>query len=102
MGNGTGVATNYGEGGGLQNGRGGGGSFTPTIRVAEKFKRCLRRGTKRFEVVLTRELEDVAILMWGWGHEKFYPVLRRGRQKQFWICDFPILEPRRHPPPCHN
>ena len=47
-------------------------------------------GTKSFEVVLTRELEVLAIVMVG-GHNKFYPVLRGGGRKKFRTCDFPIL-----------
>ena len=43
---------------------------------AERILSMLKGGTKRFRVVLTRELEVLAILK-GW-REKFYPVLFRG------------------------
>ena len=45
---------------------------------AEKVLAMLKGGTKSFEVVLTRELEVLAIVMGG------------GRKK-FWTDDFPIL-----------
>ena len=60
-------------------------------------------GTQSFEVVLTQELEVLAILMevGGGGHQKF-PSFKRGARKivvcleggggrkKFWTCDFPI------------
>ena len=74
--------------------------FNPTKMGAEKVLVMLKGGggaQKSFEVVLTWELEVLAILMGGTysfhllkgGHEKFYPV-SRGRTK-FWTRDFPIL-----------
>ena len=57
-----------GGGGGLQNGRGwvGKRSFT----LAEKVLAMLKGGTTGFEVVLTWELEVLAILMEGGGMQK--------------------------------
>ena len=55
-------------------------------------------GTHIFEVVLTQELDVVAILKGGRtkfppfkgeGYNKFYLVLRVGGRKQFWTHDFP-------------
>ena len=64
-----GLVTNYGEGGGLQNGRGWGmRSFTPTKRGggAEQVLAMLGGGgTNSFEVVLTQELEVSTIVMGG-------------------------------------
>ena len=57
-------------------------------------------GTKSFKVVLTQELEVLAIVMGGGGAKSFHPLkgggtkslpcLERGR-KMFWTRDFPIL-----------
>ena len=35
----------------------------------------------KFEIVLTRELEVLAILMWGWGGAKSFHPLKGGREK---------------------
>ena len=62
----------------------------------------LKGGTTSFEVVLTRELEVLAILKGGaksfhplkgggGGRKKFYSVLRGGGRKKFHTRDFPIL-----------
>ena len=70
----------------------GGGSFTPTkMGGGAKVLAMLKeggRGTKSFEVVLTRRFEILAILKGGakrvhplkkkGGGKKFYPVLREG------------------------
>ena len=58
-------------------------------------------GTTCFEVVLTRELEVLAILMEGrkkfppfkrgGGRENCYPVSRGGGREKFWTINFPIL-----------
>ena len=63
------VVTNYGEGGrGQQHGRGGGGE-------GETFLAML----KGLEVVLTQELEVLAIVMGGGGRTKFPPFNIGGR-----------------------
>ena len=57
-------------------------------------------GTTSFEVVLTQELEVLAILIGGvekvstlsnGGCEKFYPVLRGDANAKFWTHNFPIF-----------
>ena len=64
-----GVVTNYGEGGGLQNWRGGQVEFTPTKKGGGRisFSHAVGGGggggTHFFRVVLTRELKVLAILM---------------------------------------
>ena len=40
-------------------------------------------GHNKFEVVLTRELENLAILMGGWGGGKMFPPFNRGDMKSF-------------------
>ena len=50
-------------------------------------------GTTCFEVVLTRELEVLAILLGG-GGEKFYPVLSGGGAKTFGPMIFSFCMPR--------
>ena len=75
-----GVGTNYGKGAGLQNGRGGGTQvkFYPYKKGGrQNLSHAEGVGTKSFEVVLTRELEVLAILMGG--------------RSKFWTRDFPIF-----------
>ena len=82
-----GVVTSSGEGrwGGLPNWRGEGKrSFTPTVRF-----RHAKGGHKGFEVVLTRELEVLAIVMGGGGANSF--ALSRRGCKKLGTRDFPIL-----------
>ena len=89
-----GLVTNYGEGG-LQNGREGNRSFTPTKKG----------GRKCFEIVLMWELEVLAILMGGGGRLKFpplrgckqfYPVSREGGAKRFGPAIFSFCSPPPH------
>ena len=73
-----GLVTNYGEGG-LQNGKGGQVKFYPYKRGGggslKKVLAMLNGGdTKRFEVVLTWELEVLAIVMGGGGATSFHPL----------------------------
>ena len=78
-------------------------SFTPMKRGGGKsFSRAEGGGgggTKRFEVVLTRELEVLTIVIGGckkfppfkrWAQKVFH-CLEGGGRKKFRTCDFPIL-----------
>ena len=91
------------EEGGYKTRGGGKSSFTPTKSGVEKsFSHARGEGTNSFEVVLTWELEVLAILKGGtksfhplkWGWEKFYTVLR-WTQKGFG----PAISPFCSPPP---
>ena len=103
-----GLVTNNGEGGRATKREGGGGQvkFYPCKEGGGGLWKSLShaergRGTTSFEVVLTRELEVLAIVMGGGvrkkcppfkrgGGHKVLPCLRGGRTK-FRTCDFPIL-----------
>ena len=98
------------DGGGLQNGRGGGAkrSFTPSKkkRGGGGVLDMLKVGTISFEVVLTRELEVLAIAMWGaksfhplkGGTQKVLPCLEGGLQKvsdlRFCSPPLPVINDR--------
>ena len=91
------LITVKGGGGGLQNRKGGQVKVLPLQKKGDgqkKSKSCWRgAGIRSFKVVLTWELEVLAILMGGIKSfhplkgdcEKFYPVL------EFWTPDFPIF-----------
>ena len=75
------MVTNYGEGRGATKQEGGGWSFTLTKGWGgggggEREKVFV--GTTSFEVVLTQELEVLAILMEEGGRKKFPPLKRGG------------------------
>ena len=81
---------------------GGASEVYPCKKGAENVLAMLR-GTTSFEVVLTRELEVLAILIRGGGGAKdFHPLngeggggkwlpCLKGGHKRFWTHDFPIL-----------
>ena len=91
------VVTNYGEGGGATKREGGHAKFYPYEKgggaktVLAMLKGGGGGGTTSFEVVLTRELEVLTIVMGGC--KKFYPVLRGGGAKSFRPAIFPFCSP---------
>ena len=80
-----GPVINYREARGRQNGRGGQVKFYPYKKrgEAEKVLAMLKvgRGTNGLGVVLTRELEVLAILVVQKKLQKYLPCLEGGRQK---------------------
>ena len=51
----------------------------------------LKGGITSFEVVSTRELEVLAMLMGGGGRKKFSPFKKKGGGRRKKTSDFPIL-----------
>ena len=92
-------------GGGGVNGRGGASEVLPLPKGGSRnssFSHAEAGGTQGFEVVLTWELEVLAILMGGTtsfhplkggGRKRFYPVLRGGAQTSFGPTVFPFCSP---------
>ena len=101
-----GLVTNYGEGGATKWEGGGQVKFHPYEKWGvQKVLAMLKGGTKSFKVVLTRELEVLAILMGaakgfhllkvGGGGTTSYKPVSRGAQK---VSD-PRFSPFVAPPP---